>query len=86
VVITPKTRQLVVNKPNVPGLVSKVEEKGEERIYRFTAENVPPMQREPLQPPYPELLGRVHVSTYRSWDEMGRWYWGLVKDQFVADD
>ncbi len=86
VLITPKTRKLVVNKPNIPGLVSKVEEKGEERIYRFTAENVPPMQREPLQPPYPELLGHVHVSTYQSWDEMGRWYWGLVKDQFVADD
>ena len=26
----------------------------------------------------------MHVSTYKSWDEMGRWYWGLVKDQFVA--
>ena len=25
-------------------------------------------------------LGHVHVSTgHRSWDDMGRWYWGLVK-------
>ena len=32
------------------------------------------------------MLGHVHVSTYKSWDDMGRWYWGLVKDQFIADD
>ena len=28
----------------------------------------------------------MHVSTYKTWDEMGRWYWGLVQDQFVPDD
>ena len=33
-----------------------------------------------------EKLGHVHVSTYRTWDEMGAWYWGLVKDQLVVDD
>jgi hypothetical protein len=28
----------------------------------------------------------VHVSTYKSWDDLGRWYWGLVKDQFDLDE
>jgi hypothetical protein len=28
----------------------------------------------------------VHVSTYKSWEEMGRWYWGLIRDQLVPDD
>jgi hypothetical protein len=39
-----------------------------------------------LQPPWGETLGHVHVSTYKTWDDMGRWYWGLVKDQLTADD
>ena len=86
VLITPKARTFYFNRPNVPGLAQKVEEKGADRIYRFTADNVPALETEPLQPPLGETLGHIHVSTYKTWDDMGRWYWGLVKDQFTADD
>jgi hypothetical protein len=44
------------------------------------------MEQEALQPPWTEVLGHVNVSTYRSWDDLGKWYWGLVRDQLVADD
>ena len=44
------------------------------------------MEQEALQPPWTEVLGHVNVSTYKSWDDMGKWYWGLVQDQLVADD
>jgi tetratricopeptide (TPR) repeat protein/transglutaminase-like putative cysteine protease len=86
VLITPKVRAFYFNEPKVPGLVKKVEEKGNERIFKYTAENVAPLEPEPAMPPLAESLGHVHVSTYKSWDDMGRWYWGLVKDQFIADD
>ena len=86
VLITPKSRAFYFNKPNVPGLTRTVEEKGDSRIYHFTALDVPPLAPEAGQPPYSELLGHVHVSTYKSWDDMARWYWGLVKDQFITDD
>jgi cellulose synthase operon protein C len=86
VLITPKARTFYFNEPKVAGLVSSVEEKGPNRVYRFHAKNVPPLDPEPMQPPLAEALGHVHVSTYKSWDDMGRWYWGLVKDQFTADD
>jgi transglutaminase-like putative cysteine protease len=86
VLITPKTRQFYFNKPNVPGLIQRTEEKGNDKIWHFLAENVPPMESEPMQPPLSETLGHVHVSTYKTWDDMGKWYWGLVKDQFTADD
>jgi cellulose synthase operon protein C len=86
VLITPKSRQFFFNKPSVAGLVQKVEEKGDTKIWHFTAENVAPLEIEPLMPPMTESLGHVHVSTYKSWDDMGRWYWGLVRDQFTADD
>ncbi|MBX3229736.1 MAG: DUF3857 domain-containing protein [Labilithrix sp.] len=86
VLITPKTRTFYFNKPNVPGLQQKIEEQGSSRVWRFTAANVAPLDPEPGAPPLAETLGHVHVSTYKSWDDMGRWYWGLVKDQFTADD
>ena len=86
VLITPKSRSFYFNKPNVPNLKSSVEEKGDQRLYKFSADNVPPIESEPNQPPYSEILGHVHVSTYKSWDEMGKWYWGLVHDQFIPDD
>ena len=86
VLITPKSRALVQNQPKVPGLTQETREEGDTRIQRFVAKNVPPVDPEPLQAPASEILGRVHVSTYQSWDDMGKWYWGLVKDQFAADD
>ncbi|MDP9037379.1 MAG: DUF3857 domain-containing protein [Myxococcota bacterium] len=86
VLITPKSRKFYFNDERPQGLAMGVEERGEQRIYHFAARDVPPVQGEPRQPPWSEVLGHVHVSTYQSWEEMGRWYWGLVRDQFVPDD
>ena len=86
VLLTPKSRRFYFNEPRVPGLKRTVEERGDERIFRFVAVDLPAVAQEALQPPWDEVLGHVHVSTYKSWAEMGHWYWGLVKDQFVPDD
>ncbi|HEV3190307.1 MAG TPA: DUF3857 domain-containing protein, partial [Polyangiaceae bacterium] len=86
VLVTPKARAFVFNEPTVPGLERAVEQRGDERIFHFLARDVPAVEEEPNQPAWAEVLGHVNVSTYKTWDEMGRWYWGLVKDQFVPDD
>jgi transglutaminase-like putative cysteine protease/Flp pilus assembly protein TadD len=86
VLITPKSRTFYFNEPRVPGLVRTVEDSGDRRVYHFLARHVAAVTKEALQPPWPEVLGHVNVSTYKTWEEMGRWYWGLVKDQFVPDD
>ena len=86
VLITPKSRNFYFNETKIPGLEKSVVEQGDQRIFRFVAHDLPALQQEEHQPPWEEVLGHVHVSTYKSWDEMGRWYWGLVKDQFVPDD
>ncbi len=86
VLMTPKGRGFYFNEPRVPGLRRSVEERGDQRIFHFVAQDVPAVEQEAMQPPWFEVLGHVHVSTYRSWDEMGRWYWGLVRDQLVPDD
>lgn len=86
VLVTPKTRQFFFNQPHVPGLEQTVTEDGDQRVFRFLARNLAAVPEEALQPPWPEILGHVNVSTYKTWEDVGRWYWGLVKDQFIPDD
>ncbi|HMR08371.1 MAG TPA: DUF3857 domain-containing protein, partial [Polyangiaceae bacterium] len=85
VLITPKQRTLHID-AKVPNLKREVKESGELRTYRFFAETVPALRPEPAMPPWSEVLGFVHVSTYANWKDLGSWYWGLSKDQFDLDD
>ncbi|HEY4105409.1 MAG TPA: DUF3857 domain-containing protein, partial [Polyangiaceae bacterium] len=85
VLITPKTRTFYLDQ-NVPNLVQSDEVVGNQKIYHFFAEQIPAVAPEPAMPPLQEVLGFVHVSTYKNWKDLGRWYWGLVKDQFDLDD
>ncbi len=85
VLITPKARTFYFDQ-NIPGLKQTSALSGNERIYRFAAQDLPALSPEPAMPPWPEVLGSVHVSTYENWDDLGRWYWGLIKDQFDLDD
>jgi transglutaminase-like putative cysteine protease len=85
VLITPKERTFYFDQ-NIPGLTTANSVVGNQRIYRFAANNIPALSPEPSMPPWPEVLGSVHVSTYKNWDDLGRWYWGLIKDQFDLDE
>jgi cellulose synthase operon protein C len=85
VLITPRSRELSID---VQGLTLErsVVEKGTERTYRFFASTLAPVSPEPAMPPWPEVLGYIHVSTYKTWEALGRWYWGFIQDQFVLDE
>lgn len=85
VLITPKARTFYFDQ-NIAGLTQTTSVSGAQRIYRFMAKDIPPLSPEPAMPPWPEVLGSVHVSTYQNWDDLGRWYWGLIKDQFDLDE
>ena len=85
VLITPKNRTFYFDQ-NVPHLVQKSEVIDGQRLYHFFAAEVPAVAPEPAMPPLQEVLGFVHVSTYKNWKDLGHWYWGLVKDQFDIDD
>jgi tetratricopeptide (TPR) repeat protein len=86
VLITPKEREFYFFVSPLPGLVRDVKEEGASRIYRFAATDVPPIAPEPAMPPWPSLLAHVHVSTFKTWDQVGSWYWGLAKDQLDVDE
>ncbi len=85
VLITPKKRTFYVDE-RVPNLKRDTREAGDQRIYRFTVDKLSPVVPEPSMSAFPEVLGFVHVSTFKTWKELGRWYWGFVKEQFDLDD
>ncbi len=86
VLITPKNRTFYVNAASVPNVRRETTVEGEQRVDRFVADNVPPIATEPVMPPWAEIVPHVHVSTFKGWDEVGAWYWGLARDQFDVDD
>jgi tetratricopeptide (TPR) repeat protein len=49
--------------------------------HRWQAAGVPRLDSEPRMPGWAEVARVLHVSTYASWDEVNRFYWGLVRDQ-----
>ena len=85
VLITPTARTFYFNKPTMK-LEHTHTEQGSRRIDRFAADDVAALRSEPGMPGMSEVLPYLHVSTYKSWNDVGRWWWGLVHDQLYADD
>lgn len=85
VLVTPKSREFYFNEPRLPELSHRRSEEGDTRIDRFLAENLEPVRREPRMPGPSETMPYLHVSTYRTWENVGRWWWGLVQDALVTD-
>ena len=86
VLITPKVKPFHIFASDLPGLAREIKEDGDRKIYRFAATDVPPVAPEPAMPPWAESLAYVHASTFKTWDEVGTWYWGLAREQFDVDD
>jgi transglutaminase-like putative cysteine protease len=86
ILIAPKAKKLNVFVSSLSGLKRETSESGEQSIMRFVASDVPPLSPEPSMPPWSEVLAHVHVSTFKTWDEVGVFYWGLAKDQLDVDD
>ena len=86
VLMTPTSREFFFSEPRLRGLVHDQTVEGETRIDHFHAENVPAIRDEQSMPGMTEIAPYLHVSTYRTWEDVGRWWWGLIQDQLVADD
>jgi tetratricopeptide (TPR) repeat protein/transglutaminase-like putative cysteine protease len=86
VLVTPRARSFYFNTPRLAGLKREEKVSGDLRIYRFQADDVPRVELEVGMPGWSEAAPYVHVSTYRTWSELGAWYDGLVREQFVLDD
>lgn len=84
VVVAPKDRELRFNPPSYP-LDRAVEEDGDKKVYSFEAREIPALHREADMPGMAEIAAYLHVSTYKSWADLGRWYQGLIRHQMVPD-
>jgi transglutaminase-like putative cysteine protease/tetratricopeptide (TPR) repeat protein len=81
VLIAPKNKTLYFNKPRLTDLRRSVENHGNETEYIFDAFNIPKIDPEPGMPGFTDLAAYLHVSTYKTWDEVAAWYRGLVAEQ-----
>jgi len=86
VLITPKAREFFFNEPALQGLEHERTEEGSTRVDRFVADDVTAIRSEPEMPGMTEISPYLHVSTYRTWEDVGRWYWGLIQDQLRTDE
>jgi tetratricopeptide (TPR) repeat protein/transglutaminase-like putative cysteine protease len=83
--IAPTQRSFYFNQPRLPGLSRQVERQGDDVVYRWAASNVARVDIEPAMPGFTEVAPYLHISTYQSWQEVGRWYWSLLGDQLQSD-
>ncbi len=83
---TPASREFFFNEPHMPTLQHERTVEGDVRVDHFYAENIAPLYSEPMMPGATEVRPYLHVSTYRTWEDVGRWYWGLIQDQLTMDD
>ncbi len=86
VLITPASREFFFNEPQLEGLQHTATVDGDNRIYRYWADDVPAIRSEPGMPGFTEIAPYLHVSTYGTWEDVGRWYWGLIQDQLQTDE
>ncbi|MFL5417096.1 MAG: transglutaminase domain-containing protein, partial [Myxococcales bacterium] len=87
VLLGPPGRTFYVSASPLPGLLhteGKLADGG--TFQRFAARDVPRLSAEPSMPGSSDLYAYVHVSTYANWDDVSRFYWGLVKDQLKVTD
>jgi tetratricopeptide (TPR) repeat protein len=50
-------------------------------VHRFSLAHVPRLTSEPSMPGWSEVASTLSVSTYRTWEDVGRYYWRLIRDQ-----
>lgn len=54
-------------------------------VYKLVVGERKGIRPEPNMPGWTEIVKYLHVSTFKDWDAVGRWYWNLVREQLVVD-
>ncbi len=84
VLVTPASRRFSVLEERMPTRAMISGDAGR-RIYRWEARDIPALPSEPRGPALTEVAPYVHVSTFASWQDLGRWYSRLIAPQFELD-
>ena len=54
--------------------------------YIWEKRNIPSLLEEPLMPPLYEIVPKVYVTTFNSWEEIGKWYYNLSTGTWKPDE
>jgi hypothetical protein len=55
-------------------------------LYRWAEKSIPKVVSEPGMPGWAEVAVPLHVSTYKTWNQLSHYWWGLVRDQLTPND
>jgi len=87
IVDMPTERPLYWNKAQSPAAMTMTREQLDGRtLYRWSLAHLPKLVPEPMMPGWSEVVPILHVSTYKTWEQVGRYYWGLVRDQLTPNE
>ena len=84
VLITPVSQRFNILEARMPA--AEVHELDGLRIYRWDAHDVAALPNEPKGPALTEIAPYVHVSSFATWQDLGRWYAQLIAPQFALDN
>ena len=85
VLLVPEGRRIFANDAALPNVTrSERALPGGVVERRWTARDVARIRPEPGMPGWSEIAPYVHVSTYESWADVGRFYWRLVREQLAV--
>jgi tetratricopeptide (TPR) repeat protein len=82
VLLAPAERTFYWNQPALGTVVHTTEKTADGlQLQRWRASNVPRIEPEPKMPGWANVAAYLHVSTFKDWADMGRFWWGLIHDQ-----
>jgi len=88
----PKNRELNIKTINdryndfAAQLSPRIEEGKDRRIFSWDLKDVPQIVPESNMPPVVEINPTIILSTFKKWQEIYDWWWGLAKDKIKADE
>jgi transglutaminase-like putative cysteine protease len=74
---------LKISFKNINGDVEQsVAKTGDSNLYIWSKKDIPAIKNEPYSPGFSEIFPYIHISTFTSWEELGKWYSSFIKDQW----
>jgi len=83
VLVAPSARDLNIVQERMPSM--SVLMAGGITTYRWEMRDVPAIANEPRGPSLTEIAPYISISTFDSWNDLGRWYASFIKPQFALD-
>ncbi|MFB3851067.1 MAG: DUF3857 domain-containing protein [Acidobacteriota bacterium] len=55
-------------------------------IYQWSKKDIPQLKNEAYAPGFSEISPYLHISTFNSWEDLGKWYSSFIKDQWELSE